>query len=220
MRCVVFDLDGTLADTSADLLAAGNACFEGLGLGSPLGPGDAITAGQGGRAMLRLGFARTGGTGGEAAVDREYPKLLVAYAEVIDRETTIYPGAVKAIERLRSEGFACAVCTNKPEGLADELLRRLGMRGLFGALVGSDTLAARKPDPLPYWEAVTRAGGQVARSLLVGDTPTDRDTARAAGVPSVLVTFGPLGLGVAALQPEALLDHFDDLPALAGRLLF
>ena len=94
------------------------------------------------------------------------------------------------------------------------------MRGLFGALVGSDTLAARKPDPLPYWEAVTRAGGQVARSLMVGDTPTDRDTARAAGVPSVLVTFGPLGLGVAALQPEALLDHFDDLPALAGRLLF
>lgn len=219
-RTVVFDLDGTLADTSADLIAAANACFVGLDLGSPLGRGDAVTAGQGGRALLRLGFGRSGLAWDEAAVDREYPRLLTEYAAVIDRETTIYPGAVAAIERLRQNGFACAVCTNKPEGLAEELLRRLGMRDLFGALVGSDTLPVRKPDPLAYHEAVTRAGGQVARSFLVGDTPTDRETARAAGVPSVLVSFGPIGRAVADLQPEAVLDHFDDLPALAERLLF
>ena len=219
MRTVVFDLDGTLADTSADLLASANACFQGLGLGSLLGPKDAITAGQGGRAMLRLGFERAGQPWDEVAVDREYPKLLVAYAAVIDRETTLYPGAVAAVEQLLAEGFACAVCTNKPEALAEELLRRLGVRTLFQALVGADTLAVRKPDPLPYRVAVARAGGQVARSILVGDTATDRETARAAGVPSVLVTFGPEGQGVARLEPEALLDHFSDLPGLAARLI-
>ena len=76
-------------------------------------------------------------------------------------------------------------------------------------------MPVRKPDPAPYVEAVRRAGGDVARSVLIGDTVTDRDTARAAGVPVVLVTFGPSGGAVAEMQPDALLDHFD---ALAGVL--
>lgn len=219
MRTVVFDLDGTLADTSADLLAAANACFGDLGLASPLGPKDAVTAFQGGRAMLRLGFARTLAIWDEADVSREYPNLLVAYAGVIDRETTLYPGAVAAVEQLRAMGYRCAICTNKPEGLAEELVRRLGLRPLFQSLVGADTLPVRKPDPLPYFAAVERAGGSATRSMLVGDTATDRETARAAGVPSVLVTFGPEGRSVARLEPEALLDHFSDLPDLAARLI-
>ena len=92
------------------------------------------------------------------------------------------------------------------------------MRDLFGSLVGADTLAVRKPDPAPYRAAVQRAGGG-ARSMLIGDTETDRETARAAGVPCVRVTFGPDGRSVADLAPEALLDRFEDLPALVARLL-
>ena len=218
MRTVVFDLDGTLADTSADLIAAANACFQGLGLGSPLHPvADALTAFHGGRAMLRLGFQRTSGT--EAMVDAQYPVLLDAYAACIDRETRLYPGAVDAVEELLRRGFATAICTNKPEGLAEVLLTRLAVRHLFGSLVGADTLPVRKPDPAPYLLAVTRAGGDVARSMLVGDTATDRDTGAAAGVPVALVTFGPEGTGVSRLAPEALLDRFADLPDLAQRLL-
>jgi len=218
MKTVVFDLDGTLADTSGDLLAAANACFRALGHGDLLGPGDALTAFHGGRAMLRLGFSRIGG-GGEAEVDAQYPRLLEAYAAAIDVHTRLYPGAVTAVEALRRAGFAVSICTNKPEGLAEDLTRRLGIRDLFGALVGADTLPTRKPDVAPYLAAVERAGGVVARSMLVGDTETDRQTARNAGVPVALVTFGPEGAGVARLAPEALLDHYDDLPALAARLL-
>ncbi len=219
MRTIIFDLDGTLADTSADLIAAANASFRSMGAGDLLDPAaDALTAFQGGRAMLRLGFRRLG-QGDEAAVDAQYPVLLAAYEGAIDRHTTLYPGAVSAVEILRAAGFAVGVCTNKPERLADLLLTRLGVRQLFASLVGADTLPVRKPDPAPYLLSVERAGGTLARSLLVGDTETDRDTARAAGVPSVLVTFGPEGQGVARLSPEALLHHFDDLPALANRLL-
>ena len=218
MRTVVFDLDGTLADTSADLLAAANACFVGLGLGELLGPGDALTAFHGGRAMLRLGFSRMGGFG-EDEVNRQYPILLDAYADGLDRQTRLYPGAVAAVEALRRDGFATAICTNKPEGLAVELVRRLGVTALFDALVGADTFPVRKPDPMPYIAAVERAGGRVARSILIGDTQTDRDTARAAGVPVVLVTFGPEGQSITRLQPDALLDHYDDLPPLALRLI-
>jgi len=219
MRSVIFDLDGTLADTSADLIAAANACFRTLGAGDLLHPEtDALTAFHGGRAMLRLGFSRLGEVR-EAEVDRQYPLLLAAYAEAIDTHTRLYPGAVAAVQALRAAGYGCAICTNKPEGLAETLTRRLGIRDLFGALIGADTLPTRKPDAAPYVAAVQRIGGTVARSLLVGDTGTDVDTARACGVPVVLVTFGPEGRGVARLSPAALLDHFDDLPALAARLL-
>ncbi len=216
---VVFDLDGTLADTSADLLAAANACFIGLGHGALLHSGDALTAFHGGRAMLRLGFRRLALDWSEADVDREYPRLLSAYAEGIDTHTRLYPGAVAAVEALRAAGFATAICTNKPEGLAETLVRRLGIRDLFGSLIGADTLPTRKPDPAPYRAAVERAGGEVARSFLIGDTETDRLTGRAVGVPVVLVTFGPEGEGVSRLAPEALLHRYEDLPALTRRLL-
>ncbi len=216
---VVFDLDGTLADTSADLIAAANACFRGLGHGDLLDPAaDALTAFHGGRAMLRLGFDRLG-QGDETLVDAQYPVLLAAYAEGIDTHTRLYPGVIPAIEALLAAGYATAICTNKPEGLAETLVTRLGIRGLFGSLIGADTLPTRKPDPAPYLTAVAQAGGDPARSLLVGDTETDRKTAAAVGVPSVLVTFGPEGAGVSRLAPEALLHHYDDLPALVARLI-
>lgn len=217
-RTVVFDLDGTLADTSGDLLAAANACFRGMGHGDLLTDADTLTAFHGGRAMLRLGFSRLGDWT-EADVDAQYPVLLQAYAQDIDSRTRLYPGAIAAVETLRSQGFAVSICTNKPEALAQLLLQRLGVRDLFGALVGADTLATRKPDPAPYIAAVERAGGTVARSMLIGDTDTDRKTGLAVGIPVALVTFGPEGHGIARLAPEALLHHFDDLPAMAERMI-
>jgi phosphoglycolate phosphatase len=220
MRTLVFDLDGTLADTSADLIAAANACFAARGLGDLLDPGrDALTAFQGGRAMLRLGFSRALSGWDESMVDADYPVLLAAYEGDIDRHTRLYPGAAEAVEALRAAGWATAICTNKPEGLAETLVTRLGVRGLFGALVGADTLPVRKPDPAPYRLAVDRAGGRVAASALVGDTGTDVATARAAGVPVALVAFGPEGAGVARLCPDAMLADYADLGALAEVLL-
>jgi len=223
MRTVIFDLDGTLADTSADLVAAANACFRSLGHGDLLDPAcDALTAFHGGRAMLRLGFSRVA-TAEEAIdellVDAQYPALLEHYARDILVHTRAYPGAIEAVQALRAQGFAVGICTNKPAGLAESLLAKMGVRDLFASMIGADTLPVRKPDPAPYLAAVTQAGGQVARSLLVGDTETDRKTAAAAGVPCVLVTFGPEGDGIARLTPEALLDRYEDLPALAERLL-
>ncbi len=218
MRTVIFDLDGTLADTSADLVASANACFRAMGAGDQLDPlADALTAFHGGRAMLRLGLSRIGRPEEEA--DQWYQHLLDAYEADIHRHTRLYPGAVAAVEALRSSGYKVGICTNKPARLAEVLTRRLGVRHLFGSLVGADTLPVRKPDPAPYALSVRLAGGTIGRSILIGDTETDRLTGRAAGVPVALVTFGPEGQGVSRLAPEALLDHFDDLPALAERLL-
>ncbi|MBI1418514.1 MAG: HAD-IA family hydrolase [Limimaricola sp.] len=222
MRTVIFDLDGTLADTSRDLIAAANACFRDLGLGDVLDPArDAGVALRGGRAMLTAGFARTG-THGAEEVDRQYPRLLEAYGREIDRHTTLYPGAMAAVGALRDAGYGVGICTNKPEGLAALLLDRLGVRRDFAALIGADTLPVRKPHPDPLREAVRRAGGdpaQPARALLVGDTVTDRDTARAAGMGLILVGFGPAGQDMAALAPDAIIGHFDELPGVVQRLI-
>jgi phosphoglycolate phosphatase len=219
MKTVIFDLDGTLADTSQDLIAAANVCFTGLGLGALLDPAkDAATALCGGRAMLKLGFSRVDGFG-EADIAGQYQVLLDAYAKDIDHHTVMYPGAMDAVEALKMRGYGVGIATNKPEGLAEDLMRRLGVRDAFASLVGADTLAVKKPDPEHLFEAARRAGGIAALTCLVGDTATDRNTAKAAGVPSILVTFGPSGENMAALNPEALLERYEDLPAIVDRLM-
>jgi phosphoglycolate phosphatase len=169
--------------------------------------------------MLRLGLTRLGQAWTEADIDARFPSLIAYYEAGIDRETRAYPGAVAAVEALRTAGYRTGICTNKPEALSELLLARLGLRGLFDSLVGADTLPVRKPDPAPYLLAVDRAGGTLKSSLLIGDTETDRATARAAGVPCVLVTFGPDGQGVAALKPEATIDGFADLAGAVRRLI-
>ncbi|MCW9042305.1 MAG: HAD-IA family hydrolase [Pseudopelagicola sp.] len=223
MRTVVFDLDGTLADTSGDLLAAANVCFRDMGVGDVLHPQrDEGIALRGGKAMLTAGLERLGRMD-MAVVERYYPVLLEAYGGAIAEHTVLYPGAMEAVEVLTSRGYGVGICTNKPEALAQKLMVALGARDAFGALVGADTLTVRKPDPEPLRETARRLGGDPARTVLIGDSDTDRNTARAAGVPSVLVTFGPSGDDMAALEPEALLEDYADLPdmveALIGRNL-
>lgn len=219
MRTVVFDLDGTLADTSGDLLAAANACFREMGEGDVLSvETDAGTALRGGKAMLTLGLTRIGRMD-QVAVEKYYPVLLEAYGAAIDTHTVMYPGAMEAVGVLSDMGYGVGICTNKPERLAEQLMASLGVRDAFGALIGADTLPVRKPDPLPLAETARRLGGDPTQTVLIGDSVTDRETARNAGVPSVLVTFGPSGEDMAALEPEALLQDYADLPALVQALI-
>ncbi|KIC47613.1 MAG: HAD-IA family hydrolase [Ruegeria sp.] len=219
MRTVIFDLDGTLADTSGDLLAAANHCFRQMGHGDVLDrEQDAAVAVRGARMMLSHGLKRVGAYDPET-VDAFYPVFLDVYEQDIDTHTQFYPGALEAVNSLKAAGYGVGICTNKPEGLADLLLTRMGVRDQFASLVGADTLPVRKPDPEPLREAARRAGGHPELCVLIGDSDTDRNTARAAGVPSVLVTFGPAGDDMAALEPEALLHHFDDLPTLVPDLI-
>ena len=173
---------------------------------------------RGGKRMLREGFARRG-VYGDLEVERQYSRLLRYYGEAIAVHSALYPGALEAIEVLCRSGYRVGICTNKPAALAHQLLVALGAREVFASLVGADTLAVRKPDPAPFTEAVRRAGGDPTRACLVGDSDTDRDTARAAGVPSILVTFGPGGGDVALLEPEALVDRFEDLPTVVAALV-
>ncbi len=219
MKSVVFDLDGTLADTSGDLLAAANSCFRDMGYGDVLEHGrDSGVALRGGKFMLREGLTRMEAYDPDK-VETFYPVLLEAYAQAIANHTVLYPGAMDAVEALKSLGYPVGICTNKPEHLAIQLLKELDVLEAFGALVGANTLPVRKPDPAPLVETARRLGGDPRHCLLVGDSDTDRNTAKAANVPSVLVTFGPSGEDMAALEPEALLEDFAALPSVVQALL-
>jgi phosphoglycolate phosphatase len=210
---VVFDLDGTLADTAADLAAALNHALTQLGR-APV-PADSVRAliGHGGRALLRSGLEATG-EASDALVEQNYPVLLEHYARHICDGTVPYPGIEAALDAIAAAGARTAVCTNKAEGLTRALFEALGWRNRFAAIVGGDTLPFRKPDPAPLREAVARAGG--GRAVLVGDSITDADTARAAGVPFIAVSFGFRDRPLDALGADAVIDDYRELlPALA-----
>ena len=212
---VAFDLDGTLADTSADLADALNHALESLG--RPRLRLDQITlmVGHGTRALMRKGLAATGG-GEDALLDDALNELTRFYENNICRHTTAYAGAGAALDALRALGIRTAICTNKPERLTMMLVEALGWSAKFDAVIGGDTLAVSKPDAAPLLEAINRCGG--GRALYVGDSITDADTARAANIPFVAVSFGFRDRPVDALGADAVIDRFEDLSAAMQNL--
>jgi phosphoglycolate phosphatase len=213
---IVFDLDGTLVDTAPDLIAALNHSLEALGrpavepmLVRPL-------AGHGARALLDAGLTLSGDAP-EELIARAIPIFLEHYADNICTFSAPYPGLEVALEELRIEGFRLAICTNKPEGLANHLVDALGWADVFDAIVGGDTLPVRKPDPLPLLTAITQAKG--AKAIYVGDSAVDVATARAAAMPSIAVGFGFSDVCASQLGADLHIDHFDMLPAAVRSII-
>ncbi|MCY4326641.1 MAG: HAD hydrolase-like protein, partial [Rhodobacteraceae bacterium] len=149
MRTVIFDLDGTLADTSGDLIAAANAVLTKQGCGSQLDfESDRLLAFQGGREMLRMGLERAGRAFEEKWVARTgYDMFIKEYEAALSVHTILYPECEESLAKLAETGWRLGVCTNKPETLARMLLTDLGVMDRFGALIGADTLSVRKPHP-------------------------------------------------------------------------
>ncbi len=211
---VIFDLDGTLVDTAPDLCAALNHALVALGRAAV----DAATVrhlvGHGARALIERGLALSGG-GGEVDIARALPLFLADYAAHIADGSRPFDGAEAALDALSAAGVACAICTNKPVALAEALLAALGWGGRFASVLGGDSLAARKPDPMHVVATAAAAGLPLADAVFVGDTSVDVAAARAAGVPVIVVGFGFADGPVAALRADAVIEHFDALiPAL------
>ena len=210
---VAFDLDGTLADTASDLAAALNHAL--LRLGRPQVPVESVRhlVGHGAKALLRKGLATSGESTGEL-VEQGFPLFIDFYADNICVGTRPYEDLDAALDRLAAQGIALAICTNKYEWLTRRLVEALGWNGRFRSIVGGETVGVRKPDPAPLHEAIARAGG--GRAVFVGDSITDADTARAAGIPMVAVSFGFSDRPVDQLGADAVIDHYRELiPSLA-----
>lgn len=212
---VAFDLDGTLADTAPDLAASLNHALGALGRPQVAVESVRNLVGQGARALLRRGLA-TSGEAPEALVDEGFPLFIDFYAANVCRGTRPYAGVESALESLRSRGAKLALCTNKPERLTHLLLEGLGWSERFDSVIGGDSLTVRKPDPQPLHEAIRRAGG--GKAAFVGDSITDADTARAAQLPFVAVSFGFSDRPIEALEADAVIDDYVQLVETLGRL--
>ena len=216
---IAFDLDGTLVETAPDLIGALNLVLAERSL-PPL-PVEAarVLVGRGARSLLEKGFAAAG----EVLAPDEVGGLVARFIEVyrgrIASESTIFPNLEAALDDLALAGARLVVCTNKRTDLSVALLDALGMTARFAAVVGADAAPAAKPDPRHYIAAIEAAGGDVARSLMVGDSLNDVASAKGAGAPVVVVSFGYTDEPAGTLGADALIDDFSELPAVARRLL-
>jgi len=217
-KTVIFDLDGTLVDTSPDLTAALNAVLTAAGR-KPL-PEIEVRhlVGRGARVLIERGMAATGEPADEALVPKLFQDFLDYYGAHIADGSKPFPGAEKAVRRLAAAGHPLGICTNKPEALSFKLMDALRLRSLFPVILGADSQPYRKPDPRHLLDTIAKLGGDRSDAVLVGDSETDVKTARAAGVPIVLVSFGYTEIPVRELGADAVIDHFDRLDAAFAAL--
>jgi phosphoglycolate phosphatase len=217
---VVFDLDGTLVDTAPDLMAGLNhvLAIEGL---EPVHYDDmTFLVGQGARAMIERGFKLRGAPLDNGRLGELLDIFIGHYLAGMPGESLPYAGVVRALDALKARGFRLAVCTNKLEKLTHPLLKGLKLDGYFDAVAGGDTFDVRKPDAGHILRTIALAGGDAARSVMIGDSVNDIRAAQNAGIPSIAVPFGYTDVPVETLNPTRIIGHFDELtPELVLELL-
>ncbi|MBN8921357.1 MAG: phosphoglycolate phosphatase [Rhizobiales bacterium] len=215
---IAFDLDGTLVDTAPDLIATLNAVFADNGV-PPVDYDEAREMiGGGVKVLLERGLKTQGIAFTAGELDKLFDAYLERYAANIAEHSRPFDGLVRSLDMLEQRGFVFAVCTNKLEWLSVRLLDALDLSRRFAAICGQDTFGTPKPDPAMLRKTIERAGGDPALALMVGDSKTDIDTARAASIPVIAVDFGYTETPVTQLKPDRIISHFDALPAAVEEL--
>jgi phosphoglycolate phosphatase len=216
---IVFDLDGTLVDTAPDLVRALNETMDLEGLPRAKLETVRLMVGQGARMLIERSAALHGVSFSGDRLDQLTNEFIGFYRADIARDSKPFPGALDAMDALAALGAKFAICTNKRTDLSIQLIDALGLGERFSAIVGADAVAQRKPHPDHYRAAVTRAGGVVRRSVMIGDTAADVGAARAAGAPVVVVGFGYCDIGAEKLGADVLIHRFSELAPACRRLL-
>jgi N-acetyl-D-muramate 6-phosphate phosphatase len=209
LRAVLFDLDGTLLDTAPDMVGALNTLRREAGL-EPL-PYEAVrpTVSHGSARVVKSGFPDA--TSESAAALQK--RFLDIYRGALSRDTRLFPGMAEVLDSLAERRLKAGIVTNKPAWLTDPLLEQLGLRERFDCVVSGDTLAERKPHPLPLLHAAQLAGADPGECIYVGDAERDVQAARAAGMPALVANYGYLQAGedTAAWGADGYLERALDL---------
>jgi len=185
-RAILFDLDGTLVDTAPDMVRVLAEMIDDHE-GTPL-PYETVRSvvSNGSLGLVRLGFPHAA-EADLAALQSEY---LERYAREVCRDSTLFPGLDRLLDRLDDNGRQWGVVTNKPTRMTHDLLAALGLESRAACIVCGDTLPQRKPDPAPLLHAAAQTGVAAAESIYIGDALRDIEAGRAAGMATVAAAYG------------------------------
>lgn len=223
---IIFDLDGTLIDSAADLHQALNAVLVDEGWRPLSLPEVKAIVGDGAAMLVRKALALAGSDAAppsadalDAAVRALTPRFLAVYASHAADLTYAYAGVPETLAVLRGRGLALGVCTNKPEQVTRHILRSLGLEVYFGAVIGGDSVdGIRKPDPRHLLAAVDALGGTPAETVMVGDSVNDVAAARGLGVPVIIRAGGYGQVPAGELGADLVIRDFAELPAAIASL--
>ena len=190
-RVLLFDLDGTLLDTAPDMYRALSTLLRERHRDPVAYELVRPRVSHGAAGVLRAGFADVG----ETEFDALRQRFLQLYHDALCVDTRLFPGMERALDAIAARGLAAGIVTNKAAWLTEPLIDALGLRARFACVVSGDTVAERKPHPLPLLHAAKLAGAAPAECVYVGDAARDVEAARAAGMPSLVARYGYLGPG-------------------------
>lgn len=214
-RAVLFDLDGTLVDSVADLTRVSNRLLRELGRPSLALATVRSFIGDGAPKLVERVLAATGGLPDPAERARCLDRFLALYEADPSSCSAPYPGVPETLARLAASGMRLGVCTNKPMAATRRLLADLGLAGHFAALVAGDSFATRKPSPEPVLGLLAQLETAPEDAVFVGDSEHDVAAARAAGIAQILVVrHGYARVPLADLAHDGILERFDELAAM------
>lgn len=203
---VVFDLDGTLVDSSHDIAAALNRALAGRANWSLSGADVLPLLGEGVAALVSRAAELSGV--GSADLESLAKVYLAEYRAHPVVDSVLFPEVILTLEALAAAGVPMAVCTNKVTGIAEQVLTGLGVRHHFDSVVGADRPARSKPDPEHLRTALADLGADPGTAVLVGDSPIDQRCAEATGVDFLAVAWAPPEVGGTRLPRfSSLLGH-------------
>jgi 2-phosphoglycolate phosphatase len=205
-RAIIFDFDGTLADSYAAITASVNHVRAAHHL-PPLAESEVRKLVGFGLQTLLQEVIPGGGTDADVALYRSH------YLQIMERETQLLPGVLPALEELHRRGLRLAVCSNKNVTFTRKLCASLGIAQFFDAILGPEDVSAPKPDPAMLREGMRRLGVTAKECLYIGDMAIDVETARAAGVPVWVVPSGSHDAAtLSAAGPDRILSDMGQLP--------
>jgi phosphoglycolate phosphatase len=205
---LIFDLDGTLIDSKLDLANSVNAARAHMGLGPLELSLISKYVGHGAPVLMRRAL---GAEATEAQVNEALEFFLDHYRQHAMDTTQLYPGVREALERLHAAGKRLAVLTNKPVGVSLSIVEGLTLTSLFFRVYGGNSFAGKKPDPAGVRQLMSEAGISRDRTMMVGDTSVDVETARNAGVLACGVKYGFQPESLESVQPDLLVDRMEQL---------